>query len=248
MMPLNWIIAFSILGSIGAIVAATAFLLIKENTQKTLTFHLVSYATGTLLAAALLGLLRKSLQNISSIQVMSTLLIGIIFFFSLEKLLIWRHCHNMECESHGTAGAMILVGDAFHNLTDGIVIAASFLASIPVGIVTSLSVIAHEIPQEVGDFAILLHGGYSKRNALLLNMLSSMSTLPGAIIAYYALDIANYATPYVMTFSAASFLYIALADLVPELHGKMGFKHSIQQFLLMLAGVGTIILILYGHF
>ena len=247
-MPLNWIISFSVLGSIGAIVAATAFLIAKEKVQKRLVFHLVSYATGTLLAAALLGLLRKSLQNISSMHVMFTLLIGIIFFFSLEKLLIWRHCHDMECESHGIAGPMILVGDVFHNLTDGIVIAASFLASIPIGIVTSLSVIAHEIPQEVGDFAILLHGGYSRRRAFSLNMLSSLSTLPGAIIAYYALDIANYATPYVMAFSAASFLYIALADLVPELHGKMGFKHSIQQFILMLAGVGTIILILYSHF
>ena len=247
-MLLSWIIAFSILGSIGAIVAATVFLLIKEKTQKILVSYLISYATGTLLAAALLGLLQNSLQHISSIQVMSALLIGIIFFFSLEKLLIWRHCHNEECKRHGTAGPMILVGDAFHNLTDGIVIAASFLASIPVGIVISLSVIAHEIPQEVGDFAILLHGGYSRRRALFLNTLSSLFTLPGAILAYYALDILHYATPYVMAFSAASFLYIALADLVPELHGKMGFRHSIQQFLLMLAGVGTIILILYSNF
>lgn len=247
-MTLSWIITFSILGSIGAIIAASAFLLTKENVQKILVPTLISYATGTLLAAALLGLLQKSLQHISAIQVMSALLIGVIFFFSLEKLLIWRHCHDMECERHGIAGPMILVGDVFHNLTDGIVIAASFLASIPIGMVTSLSVIAHEIPQEVGDFAILLHGGYSRRRAFLLNILSSISTLPGAIIAYYALDVANYATPYVMAFSAASFLYIALADLVPELHGKMGFKHSIQQFILMLAGVATIILILYGHF
>ena len=245
---LSWIIAFSILGSIGAIVAAAVFLLIKEKTQKTLVSYLISYATGTLLAAALLGLLQKSLQHISSMQVMSALLIGIIFFFSLEKLLIWRHCHNEECERHGTAGPMILVGDAFHNFTDGIVIAASFLASIPVGIVIGLSVIAHEIPQEVGDFAILLHGGYSRRRALFMNTLSSIFTLPGAILAYYALDIVHYATPYVMAFSAASFLYIALADLVPELHGKMGFRHSIQQFLLMLAGVGTIVLILYSNF
>jgi zinc and cadmium transporter len=247
-MPLSWIIAFSIFGSVGAILAAIVFLLIGEKTQKILVSYLISYATGTLLAAALLGLLQNSLQHISSIQVMSALLIGIIFFFSLEKLLIWRHCHNEECERHGTAGPIILVGDAFHNFTDGIVIAASFLVSIPIGIVIGLSVITHEIPQEVGDFAILLHGGYSRRRALLLNTLSSLSTLPGAILAYYALDIVHYATPYVMAFSAASFLYIALADLVPELHDKIGFRHSVQQFLLMLAGVGTIILILYGHF
>ena len=153
----------------------------------------------------------------------------------------------MECEVHGTAGPMILIGDAFHNLTDGVVIAASFLSSIPVGIVVGLSVIAHEIPQEVGDFAILLHSGYSKRRALSLNILSGLSTVPAAILAYYALELVHAAIPYVMAISAASFIYIALADLTPELHRKGGFCYVIRQFLIMLAGVCTIILLLQFH-
>ena len=121
------------------------------------------------------------------------------------------------------------------------------LSSIPIGVAASLSVIAHEIPQEVGDFAILLHGGYSKRKALSLNILSSLSTVPGAILAYYTLEIVRAAIPYVMAISAASFLYIALADLSPELHREVGFLYAIRQFLLMLAGVGTIILFLQFH-
>jgi len=142
---------------------------------------------------------------------------------------------------------MILIGDAFHNATDGLVIAASFLSSIPIGLAAGISIIAHEIPQEVGDFAILLHGGYPKRKALLLNLLSSLSTLPAAILAYYTLEIVNSAIPYVMAFSAASFLYIALTDLYPQLHQKIGFGSAIRQFLLILAGIGTMILFLQFH-
>jgi len=142
---------------------------------------------------------------------------------------------------------MILIGDTFHNVTDGLVIAASFLSSIPIGMAAGISIIAHEIPQEVGDFAILLHGGYSKRKALLLNVLSSLSTVPAAILAYYALEIVRAAIPYVMAFSAASFLYIALTDLYPELHQKVRFGSAIRQFLLMVAGIGTMILVLQFH-
>jgi len=168
-------------------------------------------------------------------------------FFLLEKLVIWRHCHNMECPVHGAAGPMILIGDALHNATDGLVIAASFLSSIPIGIAAGISIIAHEIPQEVGDFAILLYDGYSKRKALSLNILSSLSTIPAAILAYYALETVHAAIPYVMAISAASFLYVALTDLYPELHRKVGFLYAIRQFLMMLAGVGTIIVFLQFH-
>ena len=204
---------FSLLGSVGAIITASAFLLIKENRQKSLIPCLISYASGTLLAAALLGLIPHALKQAITFQIFLSVLVGIIIFFLIEKLLIWRHCHDADCEVHGASGPMILIGDAFHNLTDGVVIAASFLSSIPIGIAASLSVIAHEIPQEVGDFAILLNSGYSKRRALLLNILSSLNTVPGAILAYYALGIVHTAIPYAMAISAASFLYIALADL-----------------------------------
>ncbi len=238
-MLILWIVLFSLLGSVGAIITATAFLLLREGAQKILVPCLISYATGTLLTAALLGLMPSAIETASPIVVLSTVLVGIIVFFLLEKLVIWRHCHDVECSVHGVAGPMILIGDAFHNATDGLVIAASFLSSIPIELAAGISIIAHEIPQEVGDFAILLHGGYSKRKALLLNVLSSLSTIPVAILAYYALEIVAVAIPYVMAFSASSFLYIALTDLYPELHSKPGFKSAMLQFLLMLAGVGT---------
>ena len=246
-MLILWITFFSLLGSVGAIVTAAAFLLLREKIQKVLIPCLVSYATGTLLAAALLGLIPHALKNTAHLPILSTVLAGIVIFFILEKLVIWRHCHDVECDMHGVAGPMILIGDAFHNATDGLVIAASFLSSLPIGLAAGISIIAHEIPQEVGDFAILLHGGYPKRKALLLNLLSSLSTLPAAILAYYTLEIVRSAIPYVMAFSAASFLYIALTDLYPQLHQKIGFGSAIRQFLLMLAGIGTMILLLQFH-
>jgi zinc and cadmium transporter len=246
-MLILWIILFSLLGSIGAIITATAFLLLREKIQKRLIPCLISYSTGTLLTAALLGLMSHALNYSSPYPVLSTVLVGIILFFFLEKMVIWRHCHDMKCDVHGAAGPMILLGDAFHNATDGVVIAASFLSSIPLGVAAGISIIAHEIPQEVGDFAILLHGGYPKRKALLLNVLSSLSTIPAAILAYFALEVARAAVPYVMAISAASFLYIALTDIYPVLHRKVGFSIAIQQVVMMLAGLATILLLLQFH-
>jgi zinc and cadmium transporter len=246
-MLILWVILFSILGSIGVIITASVLLLLKKNIQTILIPCLIAYATGSLLASAFLGLIPNALEHISSLTVLSTVLFGIILFFILEKLVIWRHCHNMKCDVHRAAGSMILIGDAFHNLVDGIIIAAAFLISVTVGIVAGLSVIAHEIPQEVGDFGILIHSGYSKKNALLLNILSGIVTLPAAIVAYFALETVHDIIPYVMAISAASFLYISLADLSPELHHKVGISHAIRQFILMLFGVGTIILLLQFH-
>lgn len=246
-MVLVVILIFSTLGSVGAILTAGLFLKIPEKTQETLIPCLLSYASGTLLAAALLGLIPHALEHTTAKEVLFTVMVGILLFFLLERLIVWRHCHKMECEVHAATGSMILIGDAFHNAVDGVLIAASFLVSIPVGIVTSLSVITHEIAQEVGDFAILLHDGYSKRKALILNLISSLWTLPGAIIAFYALEIIETAVPYVMAISAASFLYIALTDLYPELQHGTDLEHNLRQFLLMVAGVGTILVILQFH-
>lgn len=177
-------------------------------------------------------------------MVMSFFLGGIVFFFILEKLIIWRHCHDIECEiTRSAAGPIILVGDAFHNLIDGIVIAASFLIDFHIGIIVSLSVIAHEIPQEIGDFAVLLDKGYTKKKAFLYNALSSSTTIPAGIIGFFVLDIISVAIPYILAISAASFIYIALSDLTPELHKKTALKHSLRQIILMLAGIGTMILI-----
>ena len=246
-MLLLWIILFSVLGSVGAIAGAALILFFPENTRKNILPCLLSYATGTLLGAAFLGMIPHALQQVTPLAISSTVLAGIVIFFLLEKIVIWRHCHEQECEVHGAAGLLILIGDAFHNFVDGFVIAAAFLSSVPLGIAASLAVIAHEIPQEVGDFAILLDNGYTRKRALLLNTLSSLSTLPGAVIAYLFLGTAQEAIPFILAISAASFIYIAVADLVPNLHRQMGLKPAVIQIIFMLTGIATILFFQLTH-
>jgi zinc and cadmium transporter len=222
-------------------------MLLPDRPRRQVTPWLISYATGTLLGAAFLGMIPEAMSERPPLGVSAAILGGVLAFLALERLLIWRHCHDGECEVHGRAGVLILIGDAFHNFIDGVVIAAAFLVSVPLGIAVSLAVIAHEIPQEVGDFAILLDSGYQPRNAFLLNTLSASATLPGAILGYLWLPAVSLAIPYVLAVSAASFLYIALADLVPTLH-KRGRPHSaILHFGVTLAGVATIALLHRGH-
>lgn len=174
---------------------------------------------------------------------------GILFFFFLEKIIIWRNCSDEECDVHAAAGPIVLVGDAFHNFIDGIVIAAGFLTNFTVGIAVAFAIIAHEIPQETGDFGILLHGGFSKKKAFMYNVFSSITTIPAAIISYFLLESISRIVPYALAISAASFLYIALSDLTPELHKKWGLKHTLKQFILILAGVFMMVLIFMfiGH-
>jgi zinc and cadmium transporter len=238
-----WIAIFSLLGSVGAIAGAGALLLAKEHLRPQLLPPLVSYAVGTLLGAAFLGMLPRALAAAQSGAVLSATLLGLIFFFILEKWFLWRHCHQAECDIHSSAGQLILVGDAFHNLVDGFAVAAAFLASIPLGISTSLAVIAHEIPQELGDFAILLESGYTRSRALVYNLLSGATTLPGALIAYFALSALSAIVPYVLAVSAASFIYIATADLIPGLHRQTSPRSGLQQLVLLLLGVATISLV-----
>jgi len=209
---------------------------------------LLSYATGTLLGAAFLGMIPEGIEQAPAVAVTGTVLAGIVAFFLLEKLVIWRHCHAGECEVHGhQGGVLILVGDAFHNFMDGVVIAAAFLVSVPLGIAAGLAVIAHEVPQELGDFAILLDSGYSKVKALLYNLVSSLATLPGAVIGWFWLDQVRQAIPFVLAVSAASFIYIAVADLVPGLHKRIGLGATVSQVALILAGIGTIAFFRFGH-
>jgi zinc and cadmium transporter len=244
---LEWILLFSVLGSVGAIISAAGFLSLSEKRQTRLIPYLLSYASGTLLTASLLGLIPHALHHLAPRPVLETVLVGVILFFLLEKLLIWHHCHDAQREDHGVSGVMILIGDALHNFTDGVVVSASFLSSFTLGIAASLSILAHEIPQEVGDFALLLHNGYPRRKALFLNMASSLSTLPGAVLAYYMLPLVSNAIPYAMGLSAASFLYISLVDLTPELHREKAIRRAVLQFFLVLTGIGTIMLCLTFH-
>lgn len=246
-MLIVWIIIFSILGSVGSVSGAALLMVFPEGVRRILTPCFVSYATGTLLGAAFLGMIPNALEHVQATTILALVLAGILLFFLLEKLVIWRHCHIEECEIHNSAGALILIGDAFHNFIDGVVIAVAFLISLPVGVSTAIAVIAHEILQEIGDFGILLDSGYSRRKALLYNILSSITTLPGALLAYFFLKTAKGAVPYILALSAASFIYIATSDLIPKLNQKIGIQVSIRQFILILTGIVTIALFHLQH-
>ena len=169
--------------------------------------------------------------------VSAAVLAGIVLFFVLERLVLWRHGHEAGGPSN-PAAPLILVGDAFHNFVDGVVIAAAFVTSVPLGVTAGLAVVAHEVPQEVGDFAILLDGGYGRQKAVVLNSLSATATLPGALAGYFCLADVQGLVPYVLALSAASFIYIAVADLLPGLHRRPA--GSWRQLALILAGIGTI--------
>ncbi len=252
-----WVIAFTALGGALSAVAAGAFLLLPATARARLLAPLVSFAVGALLGAALLGLLPHALsRGAAPERVTLTVLLGLLLFFVLEKMVIWRHCHSDECEVHGAgheyaahaveharqraAGKLILIGDGIHNLVDGVLIAAAFLTDLRLGIVTSIAVIAHEIPQEVGDFAILLNSGYTRLRAFVFNALSGLTTVVGGVVAYLSLSFAEQVVPYVLAIAASSFLYIAVADLIPGLHKRPEFSATVQQVGLIGLGIAVI--------
>jgi len=240
--PAFWyILLFSILGSVGAIGVAALFLFLPARRRERVTTWLISYAAGTLIGVTFLELLPTALESADAMLVFGITAFGIVLFFTLEKFVLWHHCHDGDCQVHHAQGQLILIGDALHNIIDGVVIAAAFLASIPIGISTAVAVILHETFQEVGDLAILVSSGYTRRQALLYDVLSGLTAVLAAVIAYFALDRISGALPYVLALSAAGFLYIALADLVPLQHRHTGLRSAVFQVLLQLAGVGTVL-------
>jgi zinc and cadmium transporter len=293
---LTYIIFSSFLGGVLSVGLAALFAL---NLRMTWVPMLVSYAIGAMLGAVFLEILPHAFSIAGNVEVVSaTLLIGLLLFFVLEKLVIWRHCHGDHCEVHaihseencpqtkqnlshpavaskeatakykavttqpasmllsdahshthahdgGRSGMMIMIGDTFHNFIDGILIAAAFTADIKLGLVTALAIIAHEIPQEVGDFLILLHSGYTKKQALIFNLVSSVATMVGGLMAYYALQYVQSWIPVILALAASSLLYVAVADLIPGLHKRTELKATIAQVLLISIGVSTILL---AHF
>jgi zinc and cadmium transporter len=238
---LAWAVGLTLAGSLGGVLVASALLFSNDRLRVKLVPWLVSYAVGTLLGVALLVLLPEALTRLSPRTVLSSLLAGIMLFFLLEKLVLWRHCHTHECEAHGMAAPMVIIGDAFHNFLDGIIIGTAVRTSIPLGVSTALAVATHEIPQELGDMAILLHAGYSKRKALVLNLVSGASAVLGALVAVFALEWVPRATEYVLSVAAAGFLYIAMADLIPDLHRGRIDATTLRQLALALAGIGTVV-------
>ena len=260
------IIIFTAVGGVLSVMAAAVFLLLRDHHRSAVLPHGISFAIGALLAVAFWGLIPEAFAKVRPEQFQSlsaTILAGILGFFVLEKLLIWRHCHYGSCEAHGddghgddhahghshshgnaqSAGALIILGDSIHNFVDGVLIAAAFLTDVQLGIVTSLAVAAHEIPQEVGDFAILLDSGYSRGKALFYNVLASLTTVLGGVLAYFSLEDLHDSLPYFLALAASSFIYIAVADLIPSLHKKTDMKTSLQQIALIAAGVFLICLL-----
>lgn len=275
-------------GLASALVAST-FVLLPERVRRALVPHLVSFATGALLGAALIGLLPSAIKGAglwNGHKVGLALLAGLLFFFLLEKFVLWHHCHDEEAHAgdpdehdhphagvhhpHGHAhahghghddghalaapgparvaavtqahreqvtGPMILWGDAFHNVLDGVVIAAAYLTNPALGVATAIAVFTHELPTEIGDIGILLHSGMSRARALLLNGLVSLAAVLGGVLAFYVLGPALKWLPYALAFAAASLLYIAVADLIPGLHRRTEFRATLQQVALILLGL-----------
>ncbi len=234
-------LGLSLLGGCGGLLVASSLLLFTDRVRSRLVPWLVSYAVGALLGVALLDLLPEALRLLPSAPVFGTLLAGILLFFALEKLVLLRHCHTDECEVHGATATLVFIGDAFHNFIDGAIIATAVMSSTALGISTAIAVAAHEIPQEVGDVAILLAAGYSRGRALLLNVVSAGASLAGALLAFGAVQVVPGIRPYVLALSAASLLYIAMSDLIPDLHRGEIDANAARQVALIAAGIGTIV-------
>ncbi len=244
-MTLGWILAASLAGgTLSAGLASIALAL-----RAAWVPMLVSYAIGALLGAAFLEVIPNAFEGGASQQAAIAILGGIFSFFVLEKLLLWRHCHTENCEvhdphaakhDHGRSALLIMVGDTVHNFVDGVLIAAAFLQSTELGIIAAVAIIAHEIPQEVGDFLILLHSGYSRARALAMNLLSSCATLLGGVGGYYGLQYFQQGETALLGVVAASMIYVAVADLIPGLHRRPELRDTASQALLIALGIGSI--------
>lgn len=245
MSVLAWVILFTALGGALSALSAGVFLLLPQTLRSRLLAPLISFAVGALLGAAFLALLPHALEEAASDTngILVTVLFGLLLFFLLEKIVLWHHHHGEHPGAHASPAAyLILIGDGIHNFVDGILVASAFLTDVHLGIVISVAVVAHEIPQELGDFVVLLNGGFSRGKALLYNVLSSLTMVVGGVLAYFTLAGTLEIVPYMLALAAASFIYIAVADLIPGLHVHAGARISLQQVVLILAGVAVIFL------
>jgi len=244
-MTLFWIVAACVVGGMLSAVAAAFALAVRAAWVPTL----VSFAIGALLGAAFLDVIPHAFEHGDAHRTALAILFGILGFFLLEKLLLWRHSHDHDemtqphAHDHGRSGALIVVGDMVHNFLDGVLIAAAFMESTQLGVVAAIAIVAHEIPQEVGDFVILLHSGYSRAKAFALNVLSSLATVIGGVLGYYALQSLRGWEPVLLGVVAASMIYVAVADLIPGLHKRPELRATAQQALLIGLGVGLIALV-----
>jgi zinc and cadmium transporter len=238
------VLGLSVVGSLGGLLTAAVLVMLHKDVRTRVVPSLVSYAVGTLLGAALLSLLPEALDSIQPQPVFATLLAGILTFFGLEKLVLWRHCHDdHECEVHPSTAAMVVVGSAVHTFVDGAVIAAAALVSLPLGLTAALAITAHEIPQQAGDVAILLASGQSRRRAWLLTAAAAGGGVLGAVAMLLLGESLPRALPYVLSFAAGNFLYVAMSDLIPHLHRGAVDKSALRQVFLIALGIATMVLL-----
>lgn len=235
------VILVSLLSLVGVL-----FLSIKEENLRKILLFLVSFAAGGLLGDTFIHLLPEAVEETGwNLEISLLILVGFLIFFILEKFIAWRHCHVPTSKEHPHPVALMnLIGDGLHNFIDGMIITASFLISVPLGMATSLAVILHEIPQEIGDFGVLIHGGFSKNKALFFNFVSASAAIAGAILILFLGTRLVGITRLLIPFTAGSFLYIAGSDLIPELHKETDLKKSAFQLLGLILGIGVMMLLL----
>jgi zinc and cadmium transporter len=236
-MVLVWILVSTFLVSLISLIGIVTILL-KEKQLHRILFYLIGFSAGALIGGAFLHILPESLEHNSSMFVFPWLIGGIVLFFLMERYFFWRHCHEEgKCAVHNFT-YLNLIGDGFHNFLDGMMIAASFMVSTRVGIVTTLAVIFHEIPQELGDFGVLIYGGFSKSRALFFNFISALAAMLGALVGYFIAGAASGFSSVILPLTAGGFIYIATSDLIPELHKESDLKRSTLAFMAFLCGIG----------
>jgi zinc and cadmium transporter len=231
---LGAVILVSLISLVGIITLA-----LKETRLKKIIFFLVSFAAGSLLGAAFLDLIPEAIEGELNSAIFIYILGGIILFFLLEKFLYWTHCHEGVCDVH-TFSYLNLFGDGMHNFIDGAIIATGFLSSTPLGLITTLAIIFHEIPQELGDFSVLVYGGFSRKKALFYNYLCSLTAILGALVGYFFNSLFANLNSLMLAFAAGGFIYIACVDLIPELHKERNLKTSLLQIILIVLGISLI--------
>jgi len=234
-MVILWIFGAAILVSLISLIGIVSFLFKEKFLDKILLF-LVGFAAGGLIGGSFLHLLPEAMERGGSTTVWYFTIIGFSFFFLMEKYFYWRHCHDGICDTH-TFTYLNLMGDGVHNFTDGLIIAVSFMANIQIGVITTLAVLFHEIPQEMGDFGILVYGGFSKRKALWFNFLSAVVAILGALVGYLLSGYIKNVPMFLLPFTAGGFIYIASADLLPELHKQKDIRKSNIAFLTFILGL-----------
>lgn len=239
MLTLIWIIlsglGMSLLALVGLVI-----LIFRENTLKKILGILVSFSAGSLLGSAFLHLLPEAMiKNSNNLAMFLWVILGFALFFLMEKFLNWHHCHKPPLEHKKPVSYMILIADSLHNFIGGIALAGSFLISLKIGIITWLTLAMHELPQELGDFGILLYGGWKKRKALLFNFLSALAIIPGGVLAFFASAKINMT--FLLPFAAGNFIYIAASDLIPEIKQGKSLKRDLLHFLTF--GVGILLIL-----